>query len=142
MLETHGLMDRVLSCMMDNVSSNDMQLTTLTTLSNSIEPEHRIRCFNHMLQLFACALLKSFDSPATRISDHETESNDGTLYLMDDNGVGEGKDDEDDEDDEEGNSDDSEDDDDDTGSVAPDSMSDELVKNTQQVRAVLTKVIS
>jgi hypothetical protein len=77
-LETFNLQDRVslssnvmhsnlsslqiLAMSADNATSNDTQVEALAGLPNSFVPEHRVRCFNHTLQLSAKALLRPFNA--------------------------------------------------------------------------------
>lgn len=46
----------------DNASSNDTQGEALAGMPNSFVQEHRVRCFNHTLQLSAKTLLRPFNS--------------------------------------------------------------------------------
>jgi hypothetical protein len=46
----------------DNASANDTMTTCLDDMPNAFEEVHRVRCFNHTLQLSAKALLKPFNA--------------------------------------------------------------------------------
>jgi hypothetical protein len=46
----------------DNASSNDTQGETLAKMPNSFVLDHRVRCFNHTLQLSAKTLLRPFNA--------------------------------------------------------------------------------
>ena len=66
---------QILAFVGDNASSNDTQTVQLDKLANSFEVANRVRCFNHIMQLSAKALLKPFNalaaSSATSNSDVE-----------------------------------------------------------------------
>ena len=49
-----------------NASANDTQTTKLAQCPNSFEREHRVRCFNHTLNLVAKAILKPFSGVAQK----------------------------------------------------------------------------
>jgi hypothetical protein len=51
----------VLAISGDNATSNNTQTTALAKMDNSFEEVHRVRCFNHTLQLSSKALLKPFN---------------------------------------------------------------------------------
>ncbi len=60
-LKVFGLMKKILAVNADNASSNDTQTTKLDQLDNTFDKANRVRCFNHMLQLSAKALMKPFN---------------------------------------------------------------------------------
>jgi hypothetical protein len=62
MLERFGLTEKILAVNADNATSNDTQTTKLDKLDNSFNKENRVRCFNHIIQLSAKALLKPFNT--------------------------------------------------------------------------------
>ena len=62
---------QILSFNADNASPNDKQTDTMATLPNSFEKENRVRCFNHMLQLSAKALVSPFNAGMKPIRDDE-----------------------------------------------------------------------
>ena len=57
----------------DNASSNDTQTTKLAEMDNTFDAEHRIRCFNHTIQLSAKTLLRPFNAgiKAANDGDHD-----------------------------------------------------------------------
>jgi hypothetical protein len=62
MLMRFSLTDKILAMNADNASSNDTQTTKLAGMENAFDAEHRIRCFNHTIQLAAVALLRPFNA--------------------------------------------------------------------------------
>ena len=49
----------------DNASSNDTQTTCLAAMENSFVTSNRVRCYNHILNLVAKALLRPFSHKLT-----------------------------------------------------------------------------
>jgi hypothetical protein len=146
MLESHGLSNKVLACTMDNASSNDTQMAALGNMSNLIDLDHRIRCFNHTIQLSAKALLQPFNTPTTedRFEDEDdVDNNDDELdvqatgNVQDDDGLEE--DDDDDDDDDSHGLDNGGDSDDPLASMDK-AEKEALLADTQDVRSTLSKV--
>ncbi len=80
----------------DNATSNDTQGETLAGMPNSFVLEHRVRCFNHTLQLAAKTLLRPFNARLGKANDEENI--DDLLDLDLDEDEDEDDDNEDDED--------------------------------------------
>jgi hypothetical protein len=95
MLKTHHLEDKVLATIMDNVSSNNAQITRLAAFPNSIESRHRVHCFNHTMQLSAKALLAPFNATPTEETVDNEDSGEYDVVESMDESDGEGGDEED-----------------------------------------------
>jgi hypothetical protein len=69
----------------DNAKSNNTQTTALANMENSFEEVHRVRCFNHTLQLSSKALLKPFNIGISKESDDEpVDDEDDDMPLLED----------------------------------------------------------
>jgi hypothetical protein len=86
MLERFSLKGKILAFNSDNAMSNDTQTTKLNNMDNSFREENRVRCFNHMVQLSAKALLKLFSSciTATTTDDEPAPETMPDLEVLDD----------------------------------------------------------
>jgi hypothetical protein len=62
MLERFSIKDKILAFNGDNATLNDTQTTKLHNMGNAFHEENHVKCFNHMVQLLAKALLKPFCS--------------------------------------------------------------------------------
>jgi hypothetical protein len=119
----------------DNATTNDVQTKRLEEFPNAFESVNRIRCFNHIMQLSAKALMKPFTSPATSGDDNDNDNDIDTMNpdIADFSG------------DDDGDDDGCSNDDDHRGDVpAFDALNgeehDELLANTEAVRETLSKV--
>jgi hypothetical protein len=63
----------------DNAKTNDVQTDRLEEFPNTFESVNRIRCFNHIMQLSAKALMKSFTSPA---ASGDNDDNDDDIDII------------------------------------------------------------
>jgi hypothetical protein len=68
----------------DNALSNATQVAALAGMLNSFELDARVRCFNHMLQLSAKALLRPFNTGFSDASEDAVTEADGLLDMEDD----------------------------------------------------------
>lgn len=80
----------------DNATSNNTQGEALANMDNSFVMEHRVRCFNHTLQLSAKTLLKPFNAGLGKTTEDDANNADELLNIDDsededeeeDNGIG------------------------------------------------------
>ena len=78
-----GIQHKVLSVVADNASSNDTQVSRLSSLDNTFDEEARVRCFNHTLSLASKALLAPFN-PALGGADAVEDIADAESVVLDD----------------------------------------------------------
>ena len=93
-LEHFGLTERIHTVNDDNATSNDMQITKLHQLDNTLKEENWVWCFNHTLQLSAKALLKPFNIGLSRkVTDDDdefTQDDDSDLVMFENDNKDEG----------------------------------------------------
>jgi hypothetical protein len=131
----------VLAINADNATSNDTQTTALANMDNTFEEVHRVRCFNHTLQLSLKSLLKPFNVGISGEPDDEPvdsgEDDMPSLVDVDDDEEDEdGVDDTDDGEDDDG----TEDDDVDELEALTETERTQLLVDTAAVRTMITKV--
>ena len=72
----------------DNAASNDTQTTCLAAMENSFSTSNRVRCYNHILNLVAKALLRPFSNKVTVDCDNEdSQSETQSIPDLDDTGI-------------------------------------------------------
>ncbi|GBE82246.1 hypothetical protein SCP_0406300 [Sparassis crispa] len=95
MLVRYGIEQKILTFNGNNATSNDKQTTELAKLPNSFEEVHRVRCFNHTLQLSAKSLLKPFNAALAKLSDLQDDTPDDLPDLLGPDDDGDDDDDDD-----------------------------------------------
>jgi hypothetical protein len=166
MLTTFGLQDRVsswsnitlsnslylqiLAMVADNATSNNTQGEALDEMDNSFVLEHRVRCFNHTLQLSAKTLLRPFnvglgkateygdDNDGDDLLDPETGGDDNNNNDNNDNDNDNDSGEDDDDDDDMDDADDIDDGIDELDALDPDAR-EEVMTDTVAVRDMVTK---
>jgi len=73
MLMRFSLTHKILAMNADNASSNDTQMTELAAMDNAFDQDHRIRCFNHTIQLSAKTLLRPFNAGIKAANDGDND---------------------------------------------------------------------
>ena len=124
----------------DNAAANDTQVEALAGMRNSFEPEGRVRCFNHTLQLSAKTLLRPFNAGLGKATEGGSEDNKEGENFLDIEEDSEDSEDDDDEDALDGpNADDVDDGIDELDDLGADAR-EKLMADTTAVRQVISKV--
>ena len=133
---------QVLAVNADNATSNDTQGEALAGMENSFVLEHRVRCFNHTLQLSAKTLLRPFNAGLGNATEDENNDVDDLLDLDIDDEDDEDGDNEDEDEDEDTDMDDTDDLDDgiDELDALDSDAREELMADTAAVRDMVTKL--